>query len=235
MIEQAGPKSIGIIMDGNRRWAKAKGLSSARGHQAGEEVLLRLLDDYRPLRDAWGAAHYIFYTFSTENRNRAEAEVADLLGLFEHAFSKIEERLPQLLSDGVRMRFLGERGRFSGKLQEMMNELEAKTAGGAEGTIALAVSYGGRPDILQAANGLMAGGAKEITEVALTDALWTRGIPEPDLIIRTGGEKRLSNFLLWESAYAELAFTDTLWPDFSRKELERIFADFASRERRHGR
>jgi undecaprenyl diphosphate synthase len=116
-----------------------------------------------------------------------------------------------------------------------MQTFEGKTAAGTEGTIAIAVSYGGRSDILQAVSALAGQGKKEITESDVTNALWTHGIPEPDLIIRTGGEKRLSNFLLWESAYAELAFTDTLWPDFSREELERIFTDFASRERRRGR
>ena len=235
MSELKGPNCVGIIMDGNRRWAKAKGLSSSDGHEAGEKTLLKMLDEYRSLRDAWGTAHYIFYTFSTENWNRAAEEVAALMGIFERAFAKIEERLPKLLEDGVAICFIGEREKFSKKLQELMQNIEAKTAGGKEGTIALAVSYGARADIIQATNKLIAGGKKAISEEDLKSALWTAGIPEPDLIIRTSGEKRLSNFLLFEAAYAELAFTETRWPDFSREELERIFTDFAGRERRRGR
>jgi undecaprenyl diphosphate synthase len=230
-----GPKCVGIIMDGNRRWAEARGASRLSGHEAGETVLLKLFDEYRSVRDTWGTAHYIFYAFSTENWNRSQEEVAHLLGLFERAFTKIEERMPKLLEDGVSVRFIGEREKFSEKLQKLMSDIEAKTAGGNDGTVALAVSYGARADLLQAVNGLIEKEREVISEEDLRSALWTRGIPEPDLIIRTGGEKRLSNFLLFEAAYAELSFTETMWPDFSREELERIFTDFAGRERRKGR
>jgi len=237
-----GPNCVGVIMDGNRRWAKQHGLAASvghavgfSGHEGGEAALIKLLDEYRALRDTWGTAHYIFYAFSTENWNRSQMEVAELLGIFERAFRKMEERLPQLLRDGVRVRFIGERERFSSQLQELMQTFEQKTAEGTEGTIAIAVSYGGHADILQAVHKLIERGAGEIHEEDIRSALWTHDIPEPDLIIRTGGEQRLSNFLTWESAYAELAFTNTLWPDFSREEIERIFADYASRERRHGR
>ena len=234
---------MGIIMDGNRRWAKNLGLAEtighaagfSNGHEGGEAALIKLLDEYRSLRDTWGTAHYIFYAMSTENWNRSQEEVAIVLGIFERSFKKMEERLPKLLADGVRVCFIGQKERFSPHLQELMQTFEAKTASGTEGTIAIAVSYGGRPDILHAVNELIASGKKEVSESDMQHALWTHGIPEPDLIIRTGGEQRLSNFLLWESAYAELAFTNTMWPDFSREELERIFEDFASRERRHGR
>jgi undecaprenyl diphosphate synthase len=237
-----GPLSVGVIMDGNRRWARQQGLAAASGHaagfagyEAGEATLFRLLDEYRALREKWGTAHYIFYAFSTENWSRTAEEVADLMGIFERSFAKIEERVSQLLADGARVRFIGQRERFSPELQALMRGLEEKTAQGSEGTIAIAVSYGARADIVRAVNALAAQGNAAITERDLQDTLSTRGIPEPDLIIRTGGDRRLSNFLLFESAYAELAFTDTLWPDFSRAELERIFVDFASRERRHGR
>jgi len=235
MSNLRGPQCVGVIMDGNRRWAKAKSSSELSGHEAGEAVLLRMLDDYKSLRDAWGTAHYVFYAFSTENWNRSQEEVANLLGIFERAFAKIEERLPKLLEDGVAIRFIGEREKFSEKLQKLMSAIESKTATGKDGTIAIAVSYGSRADILQAVNGLIEKDREVISESDLKDALSTRGIPEPDLIIRTGGEKRLSNFLLFEAAYAELAFTKTLWPDFTREELEEIFTDFASRERRRGR
>ncbi len=235
MNEKNGPLSVGIIMDGNRRWAKAQGLSELMGHEAGEKVLLDLLDDYRPLRETWGTAHYIFYAFSTENWSRSQEEVAHLLGIFERAFKKIEERLPRLLEDGVQVRFVGERSRFSPQLQQLMTSVEEKTASGERGTIAIAVSYGGHADIVQAANRLIIEDKEVITEKDLSEKLWTAGIPHPDLVIRTGGDQRLSNFLSWESAYSELFFTNTLWPDFSRAELEKIFENYATRERRHGK
>ena len=230
-----GPLSVGIIMDGNRRWAKAKGRPEFEGHEAGETLLFKLLDEYRSLREAWGTAHYIFYAFSTENWSRSKEEIAHLMGIFERGFRKIEERLSRLLEDGVAVRFIGERERFSPKLQELMSGVEAKTASGKQGTIAIAISYGGRADILRAANKLIGQDIEVLTEENLSAASWLRGIPDPDLIIRTGGERRLSNFLTWQSVYSELAFTDTLWPDFSRAELEKIFADYASRDRRHGK
>jgi undecaprenyl diphosphate synthase len=240
--EIRGPFSVGIIMDGNRRWAKAGGETTSvghavgfGGHSAGEGALLKLLDEYRSLREKWGTAHYIFYAFSTENWSRSAEEVASLIGIFEKAFKKIEDRLPQILEDGVRVRFIGERERFSTNLQLLMKNLEEKTSAGKEGTFAIAVSYGGRADIIQAVNTLIEKETETVTEKDISTSLWTHEIPEPDLIIRTGGDQRLSNFLMWESAYAELFFTNTLWPDFSRDELERIFEDFSTRERRHGR
>ncbi len=230
-----GPLSVGIIMDGNRRWAKERGQSSLDGHEAGARLLLTLLDEYRAIRDEWGTAHYIFYAFSTENWSRTQEEVANLLGIFERAFKSIEERLPKLLEDGVRVRFIGDRSRFSPQLQALMRGVEEKTKEGTRGTIAIAVSYGGQADILQASSRLLKEGKKEMSAEDLSSVLWTHGIPAPDLIIRTGGEHRLSNFLTWESVYSELFFIDTLWPDFSRAELEKIFTDFRTRERRHGK
>ncbi len=229
----SGPKSVGIIMDGNRRWAKARGLSSVKGHEAGKEALLALVRSYAALRERWGTEHYIFYAFSTENWNRAAEEVAALMGIFERAFTEFEKELPQLLADGVRIRFVGERERFSVHLQELMHSLEEKTAEGA-GTIAFAVSYGGHADILHAANAAAASGLP-ITQEAFEKHLWTAGIPEPDLIIRTGGEQRLSNFLSWQSAYSELYFYDVLWPEFTGEHLEEAFRDFSERERRGGK
>ena len=230
-----GPFSVGIIMDGNRRWAKAAGRPQLEGHEAGKDVLLRMFDDYRDIREKWGTAHYIFYTFSTENWNRSIEEVGHLMGIFERAFNKVAERLPRLLEDGVQVRFIGERSRFSQKLQDLMNELEQKTTAGTKGTMAFAVSYGGRSDILQAVNRLIVEDRDGVSAEDISAKLWTNGIPDPDLIIRTGGEERLSNFLSWESVYSELSFIDTLWPDFSREKLEELFTNFASRERRRGK
>ena len=235
MNETSHAVCVGIIMDGNRRWAKAHNLPSFKGHEAGEAIFFTLLDEYQSIREQWGTAHYIFYAFSTENWSRAQEEIAHLMGIFEQGFKKIGERLPRLIEDGVKIRFLGERERFSPYLQSLMNDFEQKTAAGTKGTIAIALSYSSRADMLQAMNRLTKEEKKTITENDISHALWTRDIPAPDLIIRTGGEKRLSNFLMWESVYSELAFTDTLWPDFSRTELEKIFSDYASRERRYGK
>lgn len=220
-------------MDGNRRWARCRGLPSVRGHEAGKEALLSLVRAYASLRERWGTEHYIFYAFSTENWNRAAEEVAALLGIFERAFIEFEKELPQMLTDGVRIRFVGEHERFSVRLQELMHSLEEKTAEGA-GTIAFAVSYGGHADILHAANAAAASGLP-ITQETLEKHLWTASIPEPDLIIRTGGEQRLSNFLSWQSAYSELYFSDVLWPDVTTGHLETAFRDFSERERRRGK
>jgi undecaprenyl diphosphate synthase len=154
------------------------------------------------------------------------------MGVFEKAFDEFSTELPRLKREGIRIRFVGDRKRLVPHLMKKMQELEVATAGGT-GTVALAVSYGGRPDIVQAARQLCAEGA-EITEETIREHLWTSDIPDPDLIIRPGGERRLSNFLLWGSAYSELAFSDTLWPDFTPAELERHFADYTERERRHG-
>lgn len=235
MTASRGPFSVGIIMDGNRRWATTRGLSPFKGHDAGEEALLNLIDEYRSLRDKWGTAHYVFYAFSTENWTRTQEEIAALLGIFERAFTKIEERLPRLLEDSVAIRFVGEVERFSPKLQELMRGIEEKTKAGKDGTIAIAVSYGGRADILRAVNKLIQEDKEVITENDLSAASWLAGIPEPDLIIRTSGEERLSGFLTWQSVYSELLFVDTLWPDFTRSELEKAFTEFEERERRHGK
>ena len=230
-----GPRTVGIIMDGNRRWRKARGLSTTEGHLAGKEVLSRLFDDYGAIQEKWGTENYIFYAFSTENWSRSVEEVAALMGIFEQAFEEFKKIAERLQKHGLRMRFVGARERFSDKLQKLMQEIEESTAQGTGGTIAFAVSYGGRAEILQAVNQLIEDGQETVTEELLGGKLWTAGIPDPDLIIRTSGEQRLSNFLTWQGVYSELAFTDTLWPDFTTGELEKIFEDYALRERRKGK
>jgi len=228
-----GPSTVAIFMDGNRRWAKARGLSTKEGHIAGKDVLKKFIDFYPRVRKEWGTKHYIFYAFSTENWNRSTEEVAALMGIFDAAFDELEEMLPQIKAADLGIRFIGQRDRLSKSLQGKIEELEKKTAE-CSGTLALAISYGGRADVVQAANALVQEGVP-ITEESLEKHLWTHNLPTVDLIIRPGGEHRLSNFLLWESAYSELSFTDTLWPDFGEEELESIFADFEKRERRHGK
>lgn len=220
--------TIGIIMDGNRRWAKSQGISSLRGHEAGFEKVKEVIE--------WGieasVANIIFYAFSTENWKRTEEEVSYLLRLIERGF---RERMRDIIELDVRVRVIGERERFSKNLQEIIQSVEEQSAANKAMTVTFALSYGGRRDIVQGVNALLVQGAHEITEDTLRGALWGSDIPDSDLIIRPGGEKRLSNFLLWQSAYAELFFTDTLWPDFTKEEFSRILDEYHVRERRRGR
>lgn len=231
-----GPHSVGIIMDGNRRWAKEKGLAAWEGHEAGKNRLFSLLDEYKSLRDAYGTSHYIFYAFSTENWKRSPIEVQKLLALVEDSFAEMRKRLAVAMEEGVRVRFIGDISKFSKKIQEQFADLEQKTKGNTKGTIAFAFSYGGRDEILRATKRLVESGAnlEKLSEEQFAEALDTNGIPDPDLIIRTGGAMRLSNFLPWQSAYSELAFTPVYWPDFTREELEKQFLLFAETKRNFG-
>lgn len=222
------PHCVGIIMDGNRRWAKARGLPTLEGHRQGYE---KLKETVRWVKDA-GIGCLVVYAFSTENWNRTAEEVSYLMDLIRLVFT---QELKQLKKDGIRIRCVGDRSRFSKDIQELMENAERQTAAGDGPTLALALSYGGRPDILNAVNKLLASGAKNVTERDFSDALWTKDIPDPDLIIRTGGEKRLSGFLTWQSVYSELFFVDTYLPDFSKEEFQGILAEFNKRERRMGK
>src|SRR3989344_1219147 len=231
----AGPRTVAIFMDGNRRWAKVRGLSSIEGHVAGKNVFLSFLEFYSSVREKWGTENYIFYAFSTENWNRSAEEVAAIMGIFERAFIEFKEILPRLRKDGIRINFIGERERLSPRLQSLMKEIEEATKEGGAGVGALAISYGGKADILQAVNRLIRENKTVISAEDIDRTLWTSKMPSLDLVIRPGGEKRLSNFLTWQSAYSELVFSDTLWPDFTLAELERIFGEYATRERRQGK
>ncbi len=205
------PACVGVIMDGNRRWARAHSLSPVEGHQKGYETFISFLGW---ARDA-DVQHVIVYAFSTENWKRAEHEVAYLMSLMR---TGIVERIAAIEKEQVRIQFIGERSRFPTDIQEKMNEAEERSSQYAR-TLGIALSYGGRAEILHAVKRTVEEGRRDIDEQSFAQHLWTAGIPDPDLIIRTGGEKRLSNFLLWQAAYAELYFTDTLWPDFSREEF----------------
>ena len=226
-MSDAYRKTIGIIMDGNRRWAKAKGLPTLAGHEAGFRKVQECIE--------WGieakAEHIIFYAFSTENWQRAKEDVSYLLSLIERAFCDEIQRIEEL---GVRVRVIGERKKFSENLQTILRDVEERSKNNTNLTATFALSYGGRSDIVQGVNALIAGGAKEVSEESIRGALWGSDIPDPDLIIRPGGEVRLSNFLLWQSAYSELFFIDTLWPDFSKTEFNAILAEYETRERRRG-
>jgi undecaprenyl diphosphate synthase len=213
-------------MDGNRRWAKSRGVPMLEGHRAGVEALKEAV---RFLRNQ-GVRHIAPYAFSTENWNRSADEVSHLLTLFT---ALLEKDVAELGAEGFRIRFAGQRERFSPKIQKLMLRAEKDTSSNTAATIWICVSYGGRAEIVVAARA--AGETGAITEESLSHNLWTSDMPDPDVIIRTGGEKRLSGFLAWQSVYSELFFSDTLWPDFSNEELGAILVEFASRERRHGK
>ncbi len=225
-MTQATPLCIGIILDGNRRWAKAKGLSTLEGHTKGLE---KLEETVAWVRKA-GSKHLIVYAFSTENWQRAPEEVSYLMDLLLRA---AREHFKRLATDGVRVRFVGERERLSPQVCSAIENIERESSGGTF-TFWVCLSYGGRAEMVEAARALQKTG-EEISEESFAKHLWTAGMPDPDLIIRTGGAQRLSNFLPWQSTYSELFFIDTFWPDFSEEELQRILGHYGERERRMGR
>ena len=230
--------SVGIIMDGNRRWAKARDFPPWEGHRAGLEPLKKINNDFFRLRETYGLEYVIVYAFSTENWGRDPAEVQYLMSLFAVGFQEIVKSVNAGADPArsVKIRMFGQRDRFSPEIQKTMHKSEEQTAKNTAGTMAFALSYGGRSEILEAAKALRTKEG-EMSEEDFSKALWTgqEEIPDPDIIIRTGGEQRLSNFLPWQSIYSELFFTDTLWPDFSVSELEAVFKEFQGRSRRHGK
>lgn len=222
-----GVGCIGVIMDGNRRWAKENGLPTYEGHAQGYKKLKDLMRWAR----AASIPHVSIYAFSTENWQRSEQEVGYLMKLFRFL---LENEMEEMVRERIRMRIIGERVRFSEDMQKMMEKIEAATGAAYDITLHLALSYGGRAEIVSAANALLKQGVP-VTEEAFARALGSHPMPDPDLIIRTGGEKRLSNFLPWQSTYSELFFTDTKWPAFTKEEFDAILAEFSARERRHGK
>ncbi len=222
------PKCVGFIMDGNRRWAKAHGMSVAEGHMKGYETLKATID---AVHDAH-IPHMVCYAFSTENWMRQTEEVVGLMSLFQYALNELKQT-HQNTNKKINIRFIGERERFENELQKGMNQVEKESVQDPELTVWLALSYGGRAEILSAVNRAVAEG-KEVTESSFEKLLWTNEMPDPDLIIRTSGEERLSNFLLWQSAYSELFFTKTLWPDFGETEFKGILDEYGKRQRRNG-
>lgn len=223
----AAPACVGIILDGNRRWAKAQGKTSLEGHRAGFDNVEPIA---RAARDR-GIKHLAVYAFSTENWNRSSEEISYLMVLFEEM---IRERFAALQGERIAVRFAGQRERFSPVLQDLMRETESKNVPEPEMTLWACLSYGGRADIVQAAALVQAAGIP-ITEESLRARLWTADLPDADIIIRTSGEQRLSNFLMWQSAYSELFFLDTFWPAFTVADLDAVLAQYAQRERRMGK
>jgi undecaprenyl diphosphate synthase len=227
------PRHVAIIMDGNGRWAKARGLPRAAGHRQGAEAARKVL---RAAGEA-GISCLTLYAFSSENWRRPEEEINDLMGLLRFYIGK---ELNALHKEGIRLIILGDHKAFQADVAKMVDEAVARTAGNSRMTLAIALNYGSRSELTKAARALagrVAAGeiaANEIDESAVEAALDTAGLPPLDLLIRTSGEYRLSNFLLWQAAYAELLFVDTLWPDFDGDALRAALADYAGRERRFG-
>ena len=213
---------VAIITDGNGRWASSRGLPTIEGHRAGADVVKARLRDAVEL----GVRELTVYSFSTENWSRPAEEVTGLMRMFSE---RILGETPELRDEGVRMRFIGRRDGVSEALVEQMDWAEAETAGGTAITLFVAFNYGGRAEILDAAERYDGGG-----EEAFRALLYAPDQHDPDLVIRTSGEQRLSNFLLWQSAYAELVFADELWPDFDRGAFERSLDEYARRVRRYG-
>lgn len=231
------PLSVGIIMDGNRRWAREKGMNPWDGHKAGAKVLRDLAKAAPRLKKEYGLETVTFYTLSTENWNRDPKEIEFLLMIFREALRELisvldasdqtSDQLPKVIA-------LGQKERFPEDIQTLMNEVEEKTKNNTGYTVAFALSYGGRPEIIEGINKAIEKGEK-VDEESFKQFLWSKDLPDPDIIIRTGGEKRLSNFLTWGSVYSELFFIDTYWPDFSPDIFEGILKEYKERERRHGK
>ncbi|UOO82281.1 isoprenyl transferase [Uruburuella testudinis] len=222
------PRHIAVIMDGNGRWAKKRFLPRVMGHKRGLNALENMVKRCAGL----GVRYLTVFAFSTENWRRPEEEVSFLMGLFLQALQKQVQRLHE---NNMRLKVIGDRSRFGADIVQGIEAAEALTAANSGLTLTIAADYGGRWDILQAANKLVQAGATEITEAALAQHLMLAGAPEPDLFIRTGGETRISNFMLWQLAYTEFYFTDTLWPDFGDEQVDAAIASFQTRERRFGR
>lgn len=223
------PLHVAIIMDGNGRWATARGLPRIAGHREGANAVRRTVE----AAIAQGVRYVTLFAFSSENWQRPPSEVADLTFLLKHY---LRSELNELHAQGVCLRIIGERERFGPVLTQELATAEAKTAGNTRLTLVMALSYGGRADIVEAARRAIAAGIapEALTEARFAALLATTGIPDPDLLIRTSGEERISNFLLWQTAYAELFFTDVLWPDFGAEDFARAVDEFATRERRFG-
>jgi undecaprenyl diphosphate synthase len=227
------PVHVAIIMDGNGRWAKARGLPRIAGHKRGADAVRETVRAAAEL----GVSYLTLFGFSSENWKRPAAEVQDLMGLLR---IYLRSEVAELSRNGVRFRVVGERSRLAADTIALIEEAEAMTAANSGLVLTLALSYGGRQEIVQAARRLAEQTAAGRLDAAAIDEnlfarhLFTADIPDPDLLIRTSGEMRISNFLLWQCAYAELAFLDVLWPDFTKRHLEQALREFEGRERRWG-
>jgi undecaprenyl diphosphate synthase len=224
---------VAIIMDGNGRWATNRGWPRLVGHRKGAERVKQIVTAAPDLGIKW----LTVFAFSTENWRRSTEEVLGLMSIFARYIQRESDRMA---SEGVRVRFIGDRTKLDPKLRKLMSGIEARTAEFSRLNLTVAINYGGRDEILRATRGMMQDVAEgrlkpeDVTEDAISARLDTGGIPDPDLVIRTSGETRTSNFLVWQSIYAEYEFTPTLWPDFGPQELADILVRFGNRERRFG-
>jgi undecaprenyl diphosphate synthase len=229
-IKQKSPRHIAIIMDGNGRWARKRGLPRIAGHRAGTENLRKII---RACVDL-GVQYLTIYAFSTENWARPKEEVEGLMNILEDV---VENETAELNSEGVQIRHIGRLEQLNPRLQKKITQAIDLTQNNRRLILSIAWNYGGRDEILLAVKKIISEGIPEekVNEKLISSHLFTDGIPDPDLIIRTSGEMRTSNFLMWQSAYSEWYFTNTLWPDFSKEELQKALQDFESRERRYGK
>jgi undecaprenyl diphosphate synthase len=223
-------RHVGVIIDGNRRWAKKRGLPTLAGHRQGFEKLKEL--------PQWCIKENIkiltVFAFSTENWNRSEGEVNYLMNILRQAFKK---NFTEVSRQGVRIKVIGQKDRLAPDIQKLIEETEAKTKNNKKLLFNLAISYGGRAEILQAVQKIVKQKIKpaKISEELIAKNLWTGDIPDPDLIIRTSGERRLSNFLTWQSVYSELFFIKKTWPDFTQRDLDKVINEYYGRQRRFGK
>ena len=230
---QRVPEHVAIIMDGNGRWANARGLNRLEGHGKGVVSVLNTIEAAAEL----GVKYLTLYTFSTENWNRPESEVSGLMDLL---VSSIEHYTPDMMKKGVRLKFIGDKLSLSEKVQNSMRNIEEQTSGNNIITVMPAVNYGSRHEIVQAVKAIASKinnsslNVEDINDETISSHLYTADIPDPDLLIRTSGEMRLSNFLLWQLSYAELYVTDVYWPDFSKDEFRCAIDSFSNRSRRYG-
>ena len=215
-------------MDGNGRWAKRRGLPRIRGHMEGIKTVEGVIAYAKKV----GIPYLTFYAFSTENWKRPKEEVQFLMELLREY---LKEKLPTFLKEGIRISFIGRRDRIPKETLEWMEKVERETSDCSSIWVFFAVDYGGRDEIIRGINRLLREGLKEVDETTFRQFLdFPPGVPDPDLLVRTAGEKRISNFLLWYLAYAELYFTDTLWPDFDEREFEKALKDYSKRVRKFG-
>ncbi|MBE0454035.1 isoprenyl transferase [Roseovarius autotrophicus] len=231
--DEAGPRHVAIIMDGNGRWAQSRGRPRLFGHHAGARRVREIVEACPDL----GVSYLTIFAFSTENWKRTQTEVAGLMSLFRRYIMK---EMQDFVREDVRVRFIGDRYRLEPRLRELMEEAEAMTTHCARLNLTIAINYGGRDEVARATRRLARDVAEgrldpeTVDEQTLPRYLDTRVLPDPDLVIRTSGEARISNFLLWQSAYSEYEFIDTLWPDFTREVFASVLAQYSTRERRFG-
>lgn len=219
---------MGIIMDGNRRWARAHNKPTLEGHSEGYK---KLIDFMKWAREA-NIPNVVAYAFSTENWNRSEEEVGYLMKLFR---SVLENETQKMIDEHIRIVFIGDRAKFPEDIQANMSKIETATSKSYDITLYLAMSYGGRAEIISATNSFLLDNCMSVTEDDFSKKLWSYPMPDPDIIVRTGGERRLSGFLPWQAIYSELFFVDEWWPDFSQETFSGIIREFGDRERRMGR